>query len=311
MLALRCGAGEQAVVPYAVKAVGQHVDQEPADELVRGEPHDLLPVAGLDAVVLPAEGNRLGVGADQAAVRDRDAVGVAAEIGQHRLGAAEGRLGIDHPFGLAERGKPGGEGVGVRESGQVAEEDQRASAMQRAQPLNEQAAKQPGQHPHMQEEARAAGNPAGAVQRQAAAGDDHVDMGMVGQRRAPGQVSGTDVPGLIQAVFDTLTEFSRDEEPAPALTPAVPIRRSVTDDYIVCLEDGKKLKMLKRHLMTAYGMTPEQYRAKWGLPQDYPMVAPSYAWTRQELAKKIGLGRKPKSEPAAKPRRSTRKAKAA
>ena len=88
---------------------------------------------------------------------------------------------------------------------------------------------------------------------------------------------------------------SVQSEPAPAeLTPAVPIRRSVTDDYIVCLEDGKKLKMLKRHLMTAYEMTPEQYRAKWGLKPDYPMVAPNYALKRQELAKKIGLGRKPR-----------------
>ena len=114
--------------------------------------------------------------------------------------------------------------------------------------------------------------------------------------------SGTDVPGLIETVFDTLTELSRDEEPVPALTPAVPIRRSVTDDYIVCLEDGKKLKMLKRHLMTAYGMTPEQYRAKWGLPHDYPMVAPNYAVMRRELAKAIGLGRKPAPAPAPAPK---------
>ena len=78
------------------------------------------------------------------------------------------------------------------------------------------------------------------------------------------------------------------------LTPAVSIRRSVTDDYIVFLEDGKKLKMLKRHLMTAYGMTPEAYRAKWGLKPDYPMVAPNYSARRQALAKQIGLGRKPK-----------------
>ena len=102
------------------------------------------------------------------------------------------------------------------------------------------------------------------------------------------------VAALIQSVFDTLSALGSDE-PAPAeLTPAVPIRRSVTDDYIVCLEDGKKLKMLKRHLMTAYEMTPEQYRAKWGLKPDYPMVAPNYALKRQELAKKIGLGRKPR-----------------
>ena len=81
----------------------------------------------------------------------------------------------------------------------------------------------------------------------------------------------------------------------------MPIKTSVTDDYIVCLEDGKKLKMLKRHLMTAYGMTPEEYRAKWGLKPDYPMVAPNYAAKRQELAKKIGLGRKPRVAP--RPRR--------
>ena len=149
-LALR--AGQQAVMPDAVKAVGQHVDQEPADELVGGQPHDLLPVAGLDAVVLPAEGDRLGIGADQAAVRDGDAMGVAAEIGQHRLGAAEGRLGVDHPFGLAERGEPGGEGAGVCQPGQVAEEGQRACSMQREQPLEEQTSEQPGQHPHGQEE---------------------------------------------------------------------------------------------------------------------------------------------------------------
>ena len=95
------------------------------------------------------------------------------------------------------------------------------------------------------------------------------------------------------------------------LMPAVPIKRSVTDDYIVCLEDGKKLKMLKRHLMTAYNMTPEEYRAKWGLKGDYPMVAPNYAAKRQELAKKIGLGRKrPAAPPAppAKPKRSRKTA---
>ena len=116
------------------------------------------------------------------------------------------------------------------------------------------------------------------------------------------------VAGLIQSVFDTLN--GRTEVAAPAaLIPAVPIKRSVTDDYIVCLEDGKKLKMLKRHLMTAYGMTPEAYRARWGLKADYPMVAPSYAAKRQELAKKIGLGRKPRivaPVPAAKPAAGSR-----
>lgn len=117
------------------------------------------------------------------------------------------------------------------------------------------------------------------------------------------------VPEVIAAVFTKLNELATDEKPLPAtLTPAVPIKRSVTDDYIVCLEDGKKLKMLKRHLMTAYGMTPEEYRAKWGLKPDYPMVAPTYAAKRQELAKKIGLGRKPRApEPATAPKGRSRK----
>lgn len=124
-------------------------------------------------------------------------------------------------------------------------------------------------------------------------------------------VSGGDVAALIQTVFDTLSGLGSEEAAPAALTPAVPIKRSVTDDYIVCLEDGKKLKMLKRHLMTAYGMTPEEYRAKWGLKRDYPMVAPNYAAKRQELAKKIGLGRKPRVvEPAPVPKAAARKPRA-
>jgi predicted transcriptional regulator len=90
----------------------------------------------------------------------------------------------------------------------------------------------------------------------------------------------------------------------------VPIKRSVTDDYIVCLEDGKKLKMLKRHLMTAYGMTPEAYRAKWGLRPDYPMMAPNYSAQRQTLAKQIGLGRKPAPPPPPEPEKPKRRRKA-
>ena len=118
---------------------------------------------------------------------------------------------------------------------------------------------------------------------------------------------------LIGSVFAKLNDLANETDTsAPELTPAVPIKRSITDDYIVCLEDGKKLKMLKRHLMTSYGMTPEEYRTKWGLKPDYPMVAPSYARTRQELAKKIGLGRKPKAaEPPLKARSKPRRAKAA
>ena len=113
-------------------------------------------------------------------------------------------------------------------------------------------------------------------------------------------VAGADVGGLIQSVFDTLRGLASDEPAVSVeLTPAVPIRRSVTDDHIVCLEDGKKLKMLKRHLMTDHGLTPEQYRARWGLKPDYPMVAPTYSAQRQVLAKQIGLGRKPAPPPPA------------
>ncbi|MEO1493199.1 MAG: MucR family transcriptional regulator [Pseudomonadota bacterium] len=105
----------------------------------------------------------------------------------------------------------------------------------------------------------------------------------------------SELPGLIATVFSTLSGLQQPApEPEVELKPAVPVKKSITDDYIVCLEDGKKLKMLKRHLKTAYDMTPEDYRAKWSLPHDYPMVAPSYAKKRQQLAKKIGLGRRTK-----------------
>ncbi|MCC0068197.1 MAG: MucR family transcriptional regulator [Rhodovulum sp.] len=118
----------------------------------------------------------------------------------------------------------------------------------------------------------------------------------------------SNVAVLIQTVFGTLSVLGAEEAGPVELTPAVPIKKSVTDDYIVCLEDGKKLKMLKRHLMTVYGMTPEDYRAKWGLKHDYPMVAPNYALKRRELAKKIGLGRKPrKDEPVPVPKAATRR----
>lgn len=108
-------------------------------------------------------------------------------------------------------------------------------------------------------------------------------------------VAVSDIPGLIENVhraLNSLTPGEAAEEPELP-EPAVSIRASVKPDYIVCLEDGKKLKMLKRHLMTHYNMTPEEYRTRWSLPADYPMVAPNYAATRRELAKKIGLGRKP------------------
>jgi len=107
-----------------------------------------------------------------------------------------------------------------------------------------------------------------------------------------------DVPSLIEQVHRTLSGLGNaPAAPAPVAErpqPAVPVKKSVTDEFLVCLEDGKKLKMLKRHLKTAYDMTPEQYRERWGLPSDYPMVAPNYAKHRSSLAKKIGLGTKPR-----------------
>jgi predicted transcriptional regulator len=103
-----------------------------------------------------------------------------------------------------------------------------------------------------------------------------------------------DLPALIQQVFQTLSAIGTGEAQPPRPEPAVPIKKSVMPDYIVCLEDGKKLKMLKRHLKTAYNMTPEKYRERWGLPSDYPMVAPNYAKQRSQLARELGLGTKTK-----------------
>ena len=101
------------------------------------------------------------------------------------------------------------------------------------------------------------------------------------------------VPEVINTVYNSLTSLDGGSEAtAEPAKPAVSIRRSITPEFIVCLEDGKKLKMLKRHLRAAYDMSPEEYRVKWGLPADYPMVAPNYAAQRSEFAKKIGLGRK-------------------
>lgn len=102
-----------------------------------------------------------------------------------------------------------------------------------------------------------------------------------------------DLPSLIGEVYKTLSGVGTETQPvAERPQPAVPIKRSVTPDYIVCLEDGKELKMLKRHLKTAFDMTPDDYRERWGLPKDYPMVAPNYAKQRSRLAKQIGLGTK-------------------
>jgi predicted transcriptional regulator len=103
----------------------------------------------------------------------------------------------------------------------------------------------------------------------------------------------TQLAEVINAVYNSLRSLENHpaEPQAEPLKPAVPIRKSVTPDYLICLEDGKKLKMLKRHLRSTYNMTPDEYRSKWGLAPDYPMVAPNYAEQRSEFAKKIGLGR--------------------
>jgi predicted transcriptional regulator len=112
-------------------------------------------------------------------------------------------------------------------------------------------------------------------------------------------VSLADLPALIQEVYRTLSSVGQAPAAQPERPqPAVPVKKSITPGYLICLEDGKKLKMLKRHLKTSYNLTPEQYRERWGLAPDYPMVAPDYAKHRSSLAKKIGLGTKPRGRPA-------------
>ncbi len=123
----------------------------------------------------------------------------------------------------------------------------------------------------------------------------------------------SDLPTLINSVHKALEAVSTGKrigevEPAPELKPAVPIRKSVTDEFLICLEDGKRFKSLRRHLSTTYGLTPEAYREKWGLAKDYPMVAPSYAAVRSNLAKAAGLGNK-RSEAVAEPVKDAPKAK--
>jgi len=116
-------------------------------------------------------------------------------------------------------------------------------------------------------------------------------------------VAAADLPALIQDVFRSLSGIGAPAPEAARPEPAVPIKKSIFPDYIVCLEDGKKLKMLKRHLQASFGMTPEQYRARWGLAADYPMVAPNYAAVRSSLAKQIGLGSvRPAPAPIAAPK---------
>jgi predicted transcriptional regulator len=125
---------------------------------------------------------------------------------------------------------------------------------------------------------------------------------------AKNPISATQLPDLINTVYGSLSSLEGGpmEAKSEAQKPAIAVKKSVTPDYIICLEDGKKLKMLKRHLRTTYNMTPDEYRAKWGLAPDYPMVAPNYAAQRSDFAKKIGLGRKAaevEEKPVRRPRR--------
>ncbi|PWS38621.1 MucR family transcriptional regulator [Falsiroseomonas bella] len=120
-------------------------------------------------------------------------------------------------------------------------------------------------------------------------------------------VSISDLPNLIQEVYRTLSNMGQPAAPpAEKPQPAVPIKKSITPEYLICLEDGRKLKMLKRHLKTAFNLTPDQYREKWGLGPDYPMVAPNYTKHRSSLAKKIGLGTKPRGRPPGRGRGAAR-----
>jgi predicted transcriptional regulator len=114
---------------------------------------------------------------------------------------------------------------------------------------------------------------------------------IVSAHTANNEVEGGALPSVIRAVYDTLANITEPPAaPVEKAQPAVPVRKSVFPDYIICLEDGKRLKMLKRHLSTSFNMTPDQYREKWGLDASYPMVAPNYAERRSALAKEIGLG---------------------
>jgi predicted transcriptional regulator len=126
---------------------------------------------------------------------------------------------------------------------------------------------------------------------------------------AQNSLPSSELPALIQQIHTTLQQVASGTQHAPdvPLTPAVPIKKSVTRDYIICLEDGKKFKSLKRHLRSSFDLSPEEYRKKWGLPYDYPMVAPAYAQTRSDLAKSMGLGNlRQKAKQAAAPRVSSK-----
>ncbi len=136
-------------------------------------------------------------------------------------------------------------------------------------------------------------------------GDDYVSLtiDIVSAFVAHNSLASGELPGLIVAVHQALAALAGGsaEPEAPPLTPAVPVKRSIQPDFLICLEDGKKFKSLKRHLRTRYNLSPDEYRARWNLPDDYPMVAPNYAQTRSELARTMGLGQQRRKWPAKTP----------
>jgi predicted transcriptional regulator len=121
----------------------------------------------------------------------------------------------------------------------------------------------------------------------------HMAVDIVSAYVSNNRVATDELPGLIRSVFESLSQQTPDSAAAENLVPAVAVRSSIARDHIICLEDGRSFKSLKRHLRTAHGFTPAQYRARWSLRSDYPLVAPAYAEQRSKLAKQIGLGRKP------------------
>ena len=150
-------------------------------------------------------------------------------------------------------------------------------------------------------EASAPGSAGSATNFTGRAGDKLVELSaeVVSAYVSHNALSVADLPKLIAQVHQALSTLgaSAAVEAAPELRPAVPVKKSITPDYLICLEDGKKFKSLKRHLRTEYDMSPDEYRQRWGLPPDYPMVAPNYSEARSQLAKSIGLGRKPEAAP--------------
>ena len=176
--------GEEAVVPDAVKAVGQDVEEKAADELVRGKPHDAAAPAA--AIILVGERHFIFVDGDEPRIGDRGAMRVAGEIGQHALGSAEGRLGVDDEGALPQRSHALGEGAGVGERGEFAEEAELAAAKDCRQPVQEEPAECLRQSADGEQEVGFASDPSLAVEGDAAAGDETMDMRVMGQRLPPG-----------------------------------------------------------------------------------------------------------------------------